>query len=179
MNVEIRGLDSLRSKLKKLPSIVQEATVSATYEIVEETTTRAVSRIQSSVKNGSGELAASVKNEVVKDGNGKVVGRVWSDKETAIFREFGTGPVGEASPKDLPPGVNPVYTQERWFIPVELVSVDLEAIYGIPKLKVQDKEFFVTRGQPARPWLYPSLKEGEELAPEIFKDHIRKGLNKL
>lgn len=179
MKVEIKGLDSLKAKLKSAPKIMEEAVWDATFEIVEEVASRGASRIQSSVKHGSGESAGSIKQEVVIDSNGKLVGRVWSDKQQLLFREFGTGPVGEASPKDLPNGVNPVYTQERWFVPVDLVAVDLEAVYGIPKVTINGKDFFMTRGQPARPWLYPSVKEVEENIPEIYKDHVQKGLKKL
>lgn len=179
MKVEIKGLDSLKAKLKAAPKIMEDAVWDATFEIVEEVASRGTSRIQSSVKHGSGESVGSIKQEVVIDSNGKLIGRVWSDKQQLLFREFGTGPVGEASPKDLPSGVNPVYTQERWFVPADLVAVDLEAVYGIPKVTINEKDFFMTRGQPARPWLYPSVKEVEENIPEIYKDHVQKGLKKL
>lgn len=179
MKVEIKGLDSLKAKIKAAPKIVEEAVWDATFEIVEEIASRGASKVQSSAKHSSGEGAGSIKQEVVIDGNGKIVGRVWSDKQQMLFREFGTGPVGEASPKDLPDGVNPVYTQERWFVPADFVAVDLEAVYGIPKVIINGKDFFMTRGQPARPWLYPSVKEVEENIPDIFKDHVQKGLSKL
>ncbi|EOH94843.1 hypothetical protein [Enterococcus pallens] len=179
MGVEIKGWDSLKRKIKVTPQIMSNAVWDATFDIVEEVDARGVSKIQSSTKHSSGELAGSTKHEVVVDGSGNIVGRVWSDKAQAIFREFGTGPVGEASKKDLPPGVNPVYSQEKWFIPVNLVAVDLQAVYGIPKIKIQEQEFYMTSGQPARPWLYPSVKEIIEDIPGIYRDHVRKGLREL
>lgn len=179
MGVEIRGMDRLKAKLKAMPKVVEDAVWDGTFEIVEEVATNAASRLQSSAKHSSGELAGSIKHEVVVDASGKVVGRVWSDKDTAIYSEFGTGPVGEASKKDLPPGITPVYSQERWFIPANKVMIDLEAVYGIPRVTIKDQDFFVTRGQPARPWLYPSLKEVEERAPSILADYVKEGLKKL
>lgn len=179
MKVDIKGLDSLKAKIKAAPKIIEEAVWDATFEIVEEVASRGASKVQSSAKHSSGEGSGSIKHEVVVDSQGKVIGRVWSDKKQMLFREFGTGPVGEASPKDLPEGVNPVYSQERWFIPADLVAVDLEVVYGIPKVTIQEKDFFVTSGQPARPWLYPSVKEVEENIPEIYKDHVQKGLRRL
>ncbi|MGM0214967.1 HK97 gp10 family phage protein [Enterococcus sp. AZ109] len=179
MGVEIKGWDSLKRKIKATSKIMADATWDATFDIVEEIAARGASKIQSSTTHGSGELAGSVKQEVVVDGSGNIVGRVWSDKAHAIFREFGTGPVGEASKKDLPPDVYPTYSQEKWFIPVNQVAVDLNAVYGIPKIKIQEQEFYMTSGQPARPWLYPSLKEVLEDVPSIYQDHVRKGLREL
>lgn len=179
MSVEINGLDDLKSKLKAMPQIMRDAAWDATFDLTEEVASSAASNLQSSVKHGSGELAASIKNEVVVDGKGNLLGRVWSDKDTAMYRELGTGPVGDKSPKDLPPGINPTYTQKRWFIPVDKVAIDLEAVYGIPRVKIKEQEFFMTSGQPARPWLYPALKEVKETATSVYEDHIRKGLSQL
>lgn len=179
MGIEFRGTERLKMKMRALPEIMENATYEATFDIVEETVARATSRLQSSVKHGFGELSGSVKQEVVIDSKGKVVGRVWSDKAQALFREFGAGPIGAESPKDLPPGINPVYATERWFIPANKVAVDLEAVYGIPKIKIKNQEFFMTRGQPARPWLYPSLKEVTEMATDVYKKRIQEGLKRL
>lgn len=179
MGVEFRGADQLKNKIRFLPKIIEEAVYKATFDIVDETVSRATSRLQSSIKYSFGELSSSVKQEVVIDGHNKVVGRVWSDKIEALFREFGTGPIGAASPKDLPPGVNPVYSTERWFIPVHKTPVNLETVYGIPRVTIKGQDFFMTRGQPARPWLYPSMQEVIEMANDIYKERVQEGLEKL
>lgn len=179
MGIEIKGLDSLRRKLKATPKILEDAMWDATFEITELIKQATELRIASSVKHSSGELLGSFKNEVVINAQGKIVGRVWSDKEQAMYREFGTGPVGQESKKDLPEGVTPVYTTSAWFIPAEKTGVDLEAVYGIPRITIQGKDFFLTRGQPARPALYPSLKEIVEQAPDIYKEHVQKRLKEL
>ncbi|MCD1023468.1 HK97 gp10 family phage protein [Enterococcus sp. SMC-9] len=179
MGVEIKGMDSLRRKLKATPKILEDAMWDATFEITELIKQATELRIASSVKYSSGELLGSFKNEVVINAQGKIVGRIWSDKEQAMYREFGTGPVGQASQKDLPEGITPVYSTSAWFIPVDEVEIDLEAIYGIPRITIQGKGFFLTRGQPARPALYPSLKEIVEQAPDIYKEHVQKRLKEL
>ena len=179
MKVEIKGMESLRRKLKATPKVLEDAMWDATFEISELIKQAAELRLASSVKYGNGELMGSLKNEAVINAQGKIVGRVWSDKEQAIYREFGTGPVGQESQKDIPEGVTPVYSTSAWFIPVEKVDVDLEAVYGIPRITIQDREFYVTRGQPARPFLYPSLKEIVEQAPDIYKTHVQKRLKEL
>lgn len=84
MGVEFRGADRLMSKIRAIPKVMEDAVFEATFDIVEETVARASSRLQSSIKYGSGELSGSPKQEVVIDGKGKVIGRVWSDKDTAV-----------------------------------------------------------------------------------------------
>ena len=179
MGVEIRGMDRLRRKVKALPQILNTAMEDATNELTELVRAAAELKLSSSMKFSTGELLGSIKTEVVTDSGGKLVGRVWSDKEQAIYREFGTGPNGEASPKELPEGIHPVYTQTRWFIPAEAVAIDLSAVYGMPKITIQGKDFYITSGQPARPFLYPSLKEILPQMGDIYKEHVQKGLRGL
>ena len=52
-------------------------------------------------------------------------------------------------------------------------------VYGIPRVTIKGQDFFMTRGQPARPWLYPSMKEVVEMAEDIYKDRVKEGLRKL
>ena len=179
MAVEIKGLDRLKRKINAMPKILNDAVNDATYEITELVRSAAELRLSSSMKFSSGELLGSLKTEVVENAEGKIVGRVWSDNATSVYREFGTGPVGEASTKDLPEDVNPVYTQTRWFIPAEKVAIDLNEIYGMPKITIKGKEFYITSGQPARPFLYPSLKEILPQMPDIYKEHVQKKLEEL
>lgn len=178
MGVTIKGLDSLRRKTKILPELIKQATVEATREVTDLVQGYAVQNIQSSTKHASGELSGSVKNEVTESAEGRIQGYVWTDKEQGLYRELGTGPVGESSTKDLPPGITPVYSQGPWFIPASEVP-DLEALYGMLRITIQDNDFFMTRGQPDRPWLYPALKQGMEEAPEIFQEKINEKLKEL
>lgn len=179
MGVEIRGLDRLKGKLSKVSTSTQKGVEQAVYEITQEVSGRASSNIQSSVKHGTGESAGSVKDEVVTKSSGGISGHVWSDKKQLLFRELGTGPNGEKSTKDLPPGITPVYTQRAWFFPVSSSIEDLTALYGIPKIEIQGVEFYKTSGQPARPWLYPALKYVEEnMAEDIFKRNISEAIKK-
>ena len=80
MGVEFRGADRLMSKIRAIPKVMEDAVFEATFDIVDETVARATSHLQSSIKYGSGELSGSPKQEVVIDGKGKIIGRVWSDK---------------------------------------------------------------------------------------------------
>lgn len=178
MNIEINGKDELLKQLGNVPKVLKQAIRSATHEITEDVQGRIESKLSSGIKYSSGELVGSFKNEVVEDHSGNIVGRNWSDNKVAVFRELGTGPVGANSPKDLPEGVHPAYTMEPWFFPADSVDVDLEAIYGMPKIIINGKEFYRTSGQPSRPFMYPAFKESMEHADEIFKEHVQKNLRK-
>lgn len=178
MGVQIKGLESLRRKVNLAPKLIKDAVFEATFEITEEVQGNAESRLQSGIKHSSGELGGSLKNEVVEGKSGEFIGRVWSDKKTSIFRELGTGPVGQASTKDLPLGITPVYTQVPWFFPVSEVANDLTALYGIPKITIQGVDFYRTSGQPARPFLYPAFREVMERSEEIYQKHISQALQK-
>ncbi|KAJ76038.1 hypothetical protein M222_0741 [Enterococcus faecalis AZ19] len=84
MGVEVRGLERLKRKTKKVTKVLSDATWDATFELTELIQGAAELRLASSVKYGSGELLGSLKNEVVVDASGHLVGRVWSDKEQAV-----------------------------------------------------------------------------------------------
>ena len=164
INVELRRLDELKTKLKKLPSVVANATANGQENAIEQAEAYAVDELQSSIKYSTGELARSFKHEVI--------GRWWNSSMVAVFREFGTGLVGEMSDKQLPQGVAITYRQTPWFFPVDAVDLDLTKIYGIPKIKINGKYFYRTAGQPARQFMTPAANRIEKEAPEIIKKTV-------
>ena len=119
---EIVGLNELKTKLRKLPQVVADATVNGQETAIEQAEAYAVQELQSSIKYSTGELARSFKHEVKVDGD-EIVGRWWNSSMIAIFREFGTGKVGEQSRKQLPPNV-------------QLFIAKLPGIFQLRKLKL-------------------------------------------
>ena len=101
---EIKGLDSLNAKLDKLPDIFRKAIWDGAFDVAEKTEGYAIKELQETVEYGTGELARSLKYEVVEQ-NGKIVGRVWSDNQIAWYRELGTGRNGEMSVKKHSDGI--------------------------------------------------------------------------
>lgn len=178
MGVEIRGLGKLKAKTKKAPQLIRQGVVEANREMADVVEGYAVQNLQSSVKHGSGELSGSLKKEVVETAGGNIATRIWTDKKQGIFRELGTGPKGEHSQKELPPGIVPVYTTTPWFIPADEVP-DLDVLYGMIRITINGVDFFRTSGQPSRPWLYPALIEAQKDAMDIYPEQIKQALRRL
>lgn len=179
MKITVQGKNSLLRKLKKLPTAVSQATQDTIVEMTETTKSRAVENLNNTIYINNGELVGSIQSEVVDNGQGALVGRVWSDKEHAIYREFGTGQKGAKSPKQLPPNVVPSYRMTPWFIPAEKTKVDLHEAYGFPVIEIQGKKYYRTTGQPARPFLYPAFLEAMKMQDEMFNDHFKERIGEL
>lgn len=177
VKVEVRGMSQLKAKLDRLPKVLEDAVWDANYTIAETVRSNTVREIQSTTKVGTGEIANDYKAEVSRNRNGRISAFVWGNP-VAMAREFGTGQVGQASPKELPEGVTPVYRQTPWFIPAEGLP-DLNALYGMPLITIKGKKFYRTNGQPARQALMPAIKGAKQQAPEIYKANVQKQLRKL
>lgn len=79
----------------------------------------------------------------IKDG--ELVGEVVAGAEYAVFVEMGTGPRGEESHAGVDPErlARTTYSPKGW------------------SFKGRDGKWHGTRGQPARPFLYPALKANQ------------------
>lgn len=175
MDIEFNA-DKVKANLDALPKLIEDAVWDATFDIVELVETRAVDHIQGSVKHSDGELARSLKHEVLVDSKGSVVGRVWSDDPVAAYREFGTGVHGQESEKDMLSDFVPHYRQTPWFIPAEDVPA-LDKIYGMRAITIKGRKFYMTSGQPARQFLTPAIRETvKNNAKDLIRDRIRDAL---
>lgn len=180
MEIRVEGGERVRKQLTRIPGFANEAAKSIAYELAETTHGNIVSRLQSGIKHNDGGLAESFK---VSDpeGEGNVTASVFSDNPASWYREFGTGPNGEKSVKDLPENVNPVYKQEPWFFPVSSVNKDLNTRYGIPIVNIKGTLFYYSHGQPARPYMYPAYKDAVENLDDIVTRNVnnilKRGLN--
>jgi len=139
MEIEVKGIDSLRDKLKKLPQILNQATNQAMFEVTETIRSTAEDNAPVGIYTGGGELKGSI-HAIVDNEDGKIVGRVWSDKKQAIFTEFGTGPRGQASPKDLPEGIETIRYGAFSGAAIEAIHLP-NTLKKIDKINVTQKKF--------------------------------------
>lgn len=177
MSFEIRGLDRLKAKMDKLPEIYEAGIKKGQEDVVDTADAYAVQKLQSTIKWSTGELTRSLMTEVKLDSTGKIVGRLYSNDPVALYREFGTGRNGEESSKTVPNGVTLAYRQTPWFIPADQVEIDLHKVYGMPKIKIKDKYFYRTNGQPARQFLTPAVERVSQEADEIIKKRVQEELH--
>lgn len=142
---------------------------------------QAIKKVQAEAKrlcpSGSGELRQSIYTSTEwAPGYAKAI--CYTNKEYAGYVEFGTGPRGEAHHEGISPEVNPVYKQQGWLIPARAMSKGEAEKYGLGIVRNKKGEIigYATNGQPARPYLYPALKNQEDAVTEIFADAVRRKL---
>ncbi|MCM1564922.1 MAG: HK97 gp10 family phage protein [Dehalobacter sp.] len=173
----IQGMDKL---LKKLDSLGGNSTKALERGILKGT-----KLVQGDAKDlcaiGDGDLRNSI-HTGIETKSESVVGKVSTNKEHAPYVEFGTGPVGMASPKDLPPSIASKiqYRNDGWWIHSSDIDVATAEKYHFFRWESPDGDvFYYTEGQPAQPFLYPALKQNERRVKKLVKDEIKKEIRKL
>lgn len=171
----IKNLDALFSKL--------DAISESSASILTKGMSKGAKLIQGSakllcpVKEGS--LRNSIRTKTsAKDGI--VESTIYTNNSHAAFVEFGTGPRGAASAKELPEGLEIQYKNEGWWIPVgdgegEISQEDVEK-YGMFTLTYEDKTFAYSQGQPAQPFLYPAFTSNKDKVVQVVANTIKKGI---
>lgn len=122
-----------------------------------------------------GELRDSIYAEV-EHGIEYTIGICYTNKNHAPHVEFGTGPVGQENHKGVSPDSTGSYVQKGWMIPGDAMERGYAESKGLGV--VEDKngnvKGYLTNGQPARPFLYPALKNQEEEIEKIFRKEMEK-----
>lgn len=105
-------------------------------------------------------------------------GVCYTNKEYAPYVEFGTGPNGQKSHAGVSPNVSLAYSQTGWTIPASAMSAGDAEAYGFGVAKNPDGEVlgYYTNGQPAKPFMYPALKNNEKEVADIIYDYVRRKL---
>lgn len=109
----------------------------------------------------TGQLRVSITERLEIDGK-DIVEIVGTNAKHAMYNEFGTGPVGAASPKHLPPGFEPTYRSDGW-------------VYTLD----DGATFIRTKGQPAKPFLYPAFVQNKQNIENIIHNAIKDGLSNI
>jgi hypothetical protein len=109
----------------------------------------------------------------VKDYDTKIEGKVYTNLEYAPFVEFGTGIKGDGTyPYDIK-GLSLTYASEPWFIPADKIDSATAEKYHFRLIHGKDQDFYICYGQPAQPFMYPSLKNNEKVIKAMFKDGVK------
>lgn len=144
-----------------------------------EAVSKSIKLVQAEAKNlcpvHEGELRDSIYTEVERRDD-YVEGVCYTNKTYAPHVEFGTGPVGQANHKGVSPDSLGAYVQKGWMIPGDAMSRDYAESKGLGVVEDKDGNVkgFLTNGQPARPFLYPALKNQEEEIEKIFAKAVEK-----
>ncbi len=96
----------------------------------------------------------------VKETDKAITATVSTNMEYAPYVEFGTGKKGENSGGDKYPG-SLSYKQDKWRV-------------NIPDVGIRWIE-----GQPAQPYLYPSLKNNEDKVIKNIKEDLKKAIREI
>ena len=147
--MKIEGLDRLYRKIEQLKNIDIQP-------IIEDATARVRDEARMRVPVDTGELQNSIDYDIEETDKG-YVGKVFSNKKHAIYVELGTGPKGEANHIGISPQIKPIYSPSGW------VYYD------------EDKQKFIfTKGQPARPFMYPALHDNRNKISKFIQFRVKK-----
>ncbi len=121
------------------------------------------------VAKNSGELSQSIFSRV--NINSKMIEAVvYTNNNHAMYVEFGTGPKGQANHEGISPNIKPVYVGDGWVIPADKIDKSVAEQYRMIPFKRNGEVYgYYTRGQAAKPYLYPALKNNEN---RIIKDMV-------
>lgn len=138
---------------------------------------QAIKTVQAYAKNlcpvHDGELRDSIYTSI-DAGRDHVRGECYTNKEYAVYVEFGTGPKGAASHEGISPNVNPSYTMSPWWIHESQVDRGTAETYGWFHIDTPEGRFYQCTGQAAQPFMYPALKDSEDEIDRIFAKAVKR-----
>lgn len=171
----IKGLDGLMRKLDALGGNTREAVKAGMLQ--------GVKQVQGDAKLlcpvDDGRLRNSILGEV-REENDKIVGVISTNVEYAPYVEFGTGPVGRAT-ADLPPDLagKIQYRADGWWIHESQIDQAVAEKYRFRRMETANGVFYYTRGQPAQPFLYPAIRQNENLVQERIAEQLKAEIERL
>lgn len=172
--MSVERFDSLLAKFEKLPDLPVDALYNSVAQQIERV--KAEAKIMCVVSDG--ELRNSI-HSVVEKTNGSIFGICYTNKSYAPYVEFGTGPVGEKNHNGISPTVNPVYSQSPWWIHESQIGKEIAERYRWKSIDTKDGVFYLCHGQPARPFLYPALKNLEQSITSKIGSDLKEEMKKI
>ena len=162
----INGLDELEEKLGKLAQ--QSGTIG------KKAAQSAIKKVQARAKylcpTNEGELRNSIRTSV-KQTEEQAEAVCYTNKPSATYVEFGTGPAGQRKHSGISPEVTPVYKQRGWAFPANAIA---SGSYQFAETTYHGQKYFLTAGQAAQPFMYPALKDGAEEAVQAIENSAKR-----
>ena len=157
-----KKIGQLYVDLKKVKDIVNAETyVSQAGQVVWRAARENTSR--TAWKYSTGELTQSIEMQVDKSAD-SITAHIGTNKEYALYIEFGTGQEGAQSSALTSPDVSVTYSLEPWWIHKDMIDPAAAEAYGWFK----HGDFQKVNGQPAKPFLYPAVKNNERLIADTL-----------
>lgn len=165
--MSIKGLDSLLKKLSVLDDVALDGAQNGF--------TKSLLKVQRDAKRhaprSSSDLANSIHTRVDK-GEKSISGSVYTNNPHAMYVEFGTGPVGNKSAKEVPKGIVLQYRNTPWSISVKDFP-DYDK-YGLTPILLYGEMRIITYGQKAQQFMTPAAKMNKSK----FSGEVSKGIRK-
>ncbi len=165
------GINKFCMQLHKISAEMQKA------EYVEEAIQLVRNAAVAAAPGYSGYLKHNIFHDLESDGNA-ITGTVYTNVSYAYFIEKGTGPRGEANHAGISPEMEPVYKSEPWWIHEDDLDIGVAEMYRWPYMDTPKGRFYKCSGQPARPFMYPALKDREEDVLKILNGGLDEVLRK-
>lgn len=173
------SIENINSLLKKLAELDSEMETDIMLKVIKRDDLQVQKQARLLAPFSSGNLRRSIKTKEEVKGT-SITGTVYTNLEYAMYNELGTGPIGQANHQGISPKITPRYSQKGWVIPADEISEKEAEMYHF-KAVIKNGEVigYYTKGQPARPFLYPALKDQEKILEEMNKKYILKRLKEL
>ena len=157
LTIRIKGVESIQKHFAKIANSakVREAVVNSTAIVL-----NTAKHYVPVGREGGGGLRNSIHMKVEQSGDG-IVGKVFAGGGHAMYVEFGTGVVGEASnyPKAGELGLK--YAQYSWTYTPD-----------------GGEHFYTTKGYRARPFMYPALNQNKAQIKKLITNALKEGIKR-
>ena len=157
LTIRIKGVESIQKHFAKIANSakVREAVVNSTAIVL-----NTAKHYVPVGREGGGGLRNSIHMKVEQSGDG-IVGKVFAGGGHAMYVEFGTGVVGEASnyPKAGELGLK--YAHYSWTYTPD-----------------GGEHFYTTKGYRARPFMYPALNQNKAQIKKLITNALKEGIKR-
>lgn len=126
----------------------------------------------------TGELRQSIYADVSRE-HGKVTGTCWTNKDYAIYVEYGTGPKGAADHRGISPDASPAYTLSPWWIHESQVDRRVAERCHWFYIDTPNGRFYQCTGQAAQPFMYPAYADNKDIILKEIKSEFTTNLKGL